>query len=398
MALRARQWVDAFDSALTAAGCSVSLGVHNALTAIIASATNDQAVERYTVAGKLPAGSEGYARFHFTTPAAFALTGNATIFMMDNSGAGSILQLYIGSTLLPSVYSAGGILGAGTNVGSSGAALASSTEYTFEIWWKKNVSIVVKQNGTTIINEAQSGATGNAVVADLRVGIDHYDGASATGWTALVTQLQVGDSQADTFSDPANPVNTAAASIAGSLVQGSTLTVTPGTWTSTAGTPSLAYLWKRDGASLGVTTTTYATVVGDVGHNITCDEIATNTFGSTTTGSNSLGPITAYVSASKDFASIAASAAAGYQEIVLDRGASFLPAAWRFQVVLEKWVVGETHGAPGSRLEATGIGATQALAEAMALTAINYLRAHRYGFGTGVSSGAHGGEEATDFA
>lgn len=100
--------------------------------------------------------------------------------------------------------------------------------------------------------------------------------------------------------------------------------------------------------------------------------------------------------ASKNFASVAASAAAGYVETVLDRGAAFLPASRRFQVVIEKPLVGETGKGSGSRLEATGIGASQAGAEAVALAAINNARAHRYGFDTDSSTGCHSGAQVTD--
>lgn len=100
--------------------------------------------------------------------------------------------------------------------------------------------------------------------------------------------------------------------------------------------------------------------------------------------------------ASKDHANIAAAVAAGYKETVTDRGASFTPASRRFLVVLDKPVVGETPGASGQRLEASGEGASQVAAEAVVLAALNNLRAHRYGFDTAVSSGGRGGTHTTD--
>lgn len=100
--------------------------------------------------------------------------------------------------------------------------------------------------------------------------------------------------------------------------------------------------------------------------------------------------------ASKDHANIAAAVAAGYKEVVLDRGATFTPASRRFQVVLDKPVVGEQPGQSGFRLEATGEGASQVAAEAVALAALNNLRAHRYGFDTGVSAGGRGGTHTVD--
>jgi hypothetical protein len=99
---------------------------------------------------------------------------------------------------------------------------------------------------------------------------------------------------------------------------------------------------------------------------------------------------------SKDHASIAAATGAGYKETVTDRGASFTPASRRFLVVLDKPIVGETPGQSGLRLEASGEGASQVAAEAVALAALNNLRAHRYGFDTNVSAGSRGGTQTTD--
>jgi hypothetical protein len=76
-----------------------------------------------------------------------------------------------------------------------------------------------------------------------------------------------------------------------------------------------------------------------------------------------------------DHASIAAATAAGYKEIVLDRGVSY--GATRFEVTLEP-IVGEP-GALGTMFRAFGQGSTQAAAEAVALAALNEQRAHRYG-------------------
>lgn len=100
--------------------------------------------------------------------------------------------------------------------------------------------------------------------------------------------------------------------------------------------------------------------------------------------------------ASKNFANVAAATAAGYKEIVTDRGASFTPASLRFLVVFDKWLTGETGAQSGSRVETTGEGASQVAAEAIALAALNNLRLHRYGADTGVSSGPHGGAHTTD--
>lgn len=77
-------------------------------------------------------------------------------------------------------------------------------------------------------------------------------------------------------------------------------------------------------------------------------------------------------------ANIAAATAAGYKETVLDRGASFSPASLRFEVTLDKALVGEPT-ATGNQIRAFGQGANQAAAEAVALAALNFQRKARYG-------------------
>ena len=52
-----------------------------------------------------------------------------------------------------------------------------------------------------------------------------------------------------------------------------TLTVVPGTW---EGSPVLTYEWRRDGALIGVTATTYDPVLADASHLLTVDETATD--------------------------------------------------------------------------------------------------------------------------
>jgi hypothetical protein len=77
-----------------------------------------------------------------------------------------------------------------------------------------------------------------------------------------------------------------------------------------------------------------------------------------------------------DHENIAAAQAAGYKEIVLDRGASY--GANRFEITLEKPIAGEP-GASGGMRRAYGRGSTQAAAEKQALAALNEQRVHRYG-------------------
>lgn len=93
---------------------------------------------------------------------------------------------------------------------------------------------------------------------------------------------------------PEYPLIITSPSVSGSATQGSTLTTTNGTWTSTdAYIPiSYSYQWTRAGVDIsGATSSTYATVVADVGNAVACKVTATNNRGATTiTSSNSITP------------------------------------------------------------------------------------------------------------
>jgi hypothetical protein len=84
----------------------------------------------------------------------------------------------------------------------------------------------------------------------------------------------------------AAPVNTTPPSISGTLVDGSTLTASPGVWSGQPA-PTLAYQWLRcdsSGASCvpigGATGSTYTLVTADVGSTVAVAVTATNTVGS----------------------------------------------------------------------------------------------------------------------
>jgi hypothetical protein len=85
------------------------------------------------------------------------------------------------------------------------------------------------------------------------------------------------------------PTNTAAPTVSGLQVYGSTLSVSDGTW-SAYPSPTYTYQWKADGTNIsGATSSTYASVIGDVGKAITCAVTATNVNGSNTqVSSNSI--------------------------------------------------------------------------------------------------------------
>lgn len=76
------------------------------------------------------------------------------------------------------------------------------------------------------------------------------------------------------------PVNLTLPTIAGTTTFGSTLTVTPGTWSGVPA-PTLTRQWQRDGVDIaGATGLTYVLVAADLGTTITVEEDATNVAGS----------------------------------------------------------------------------------------------------------------------
>jgi hypothetical protein len=85
---------------------------------------------------------------------------------------------------------------------------------------------------------------------------------------------------------PTLPANTLAPTISGTTQQGSTLTASQGTWTGTAPI-SYTYLWSD-----GKTGSTDLLDAGDIGQNISVTVTATNTVGSASATSVSVGPIT----------------------------------------------------------------------------------------------------------
>lgn len=86
----------------------------------------------------------------------------------------------------------------------------------------------------------------------------------------------------------AAPTFSVAPVISGASLNGSVLTVTPGTVAGVP-TPSVAHQWQADGTNIsGQTGTTYTTVTGDVGKAITCIETATNSQGNASSTSNAI--------------------------------------------------------------------------------------------------------------
>lgn len=99
---------------------------------------------------------------------------------------------------------------------------------------------------------------------------------------------------------PEYPSNSVAPSVSGTATQGNTLSSTTGTWVSTdAYNPiSYSYQWTRAGSDISsATSSTYSTVLADVGNAVACKVTATNNRGTTTvTSSNSITVTSANVS------------------------------------------------------------------------------------------------------
>jgi uncharacterized repeat protein (TIGR02543 family) len=88
---------------------------------------------------------------------------------------------------------------------------------------------------------------------------------------------------------PEYPINTASPTVSGSTTQGQTLSVTNGSWnTNLAYAPtSYTYQWKRAGSNIsGATSSTYTTVVADIGNSITCTVTAVNNRGTLSANSS----------------------------------------------------------------------------------------------------------------
>lgn len=95
---------------------------------------------------------------------------------------------------------------------------------------------------------------------------------------------------------PEFPLNTVAPSVSGSTTQGQTLTSSTGSWaTDDAYLGNYSYQWTRAGSNIsGATSSTYSTVVADIGNAIACKVTSTNDRGATTvTSSNSITVIAA---------------------------------------------------------------------------------------------------------
>ena len=89
------------------------------------------------------------------------------------------------------------------------------------------------------------------------------------------------------------PANTSPPTIAGSAVQGQTLTASTGSW---GGTPPIRYgfQWRRGGGAIaGATAATYVPTAGDVGYQLDVIVVATNEAGTSSATSSRTAPVSA---------------------------------------------------------------------------------------------------------
>ena len=89
-------------------------------------------------------------------------------------------------------------------------------------------------------------------------------------------------------------------------------------------------------------------------------------------------------------ASLAAAVTAGFKSVATDRGAGHLPASERWEVTVEKHIVGGL-GRRGGLMRAYGVGSSQAAAETRALAALEEQRSWRYGRAAAGGSISHDG-------
>jgi hypothetical protein len=219
------------------------------------------------------AGSRGGS---FTGSRIGSLYSSDTVRLYGTKGGVPAIGTSLAPVLItsPAVTPASGIvLGTVLNV-TNGTWTNSPTSYSYQ-WQRNGVNI--------------SGAAGSSYT------VVSADSDAMLGCIVTATNASGGTPTASNTVGPAItaiPSNTAVPVVSGSTLQGQTLTCTNGSWT---GSPfAYAFQWRRNGVNIsGATSSTYVTVSGDLGTNISCAVTATNVVGSSAAAaiSNSVGPI-----------------------------------------------------------------------------------------------------------
>jgi len=158
---------------------------------------------------------------------------------------------------------------------STGIWTGGPTGYTYQ-WFRGSTAI----SGATAMTYLQQAADAGAILHCKVTATNASGSTTAQSESTGVIAPEV----------EAAPVNTVLPEVTGSPIKGQTLTVSDGTWT---GNPtSYMYQWFS-GTNFVSTASTYVIQQFDVNKLIHCDVLATNSGGSTTASSNSVGPVTA---------------------------------------------------------------------------------------------------------
>ena len=147
---------------------------------------------------------------------------------------------------------------------------------TFAEQWLANGTAISGATGLTFV--PTSGQVGDNISVEVT--------ASNSGGSTQATSATVGPVTAAATA----PVNSVAPVISGTPQVGDTLTASTGTWSGSP-TPTFAFSWNGVGSPTNAST--YAPVTGDVGNNLIATVTATNSAGSASQPSASVGPVTA---------------------------------------------------------------------------------------------------------
>jgi hypothetical protein len=143
-------------------------------------------------------------------------------------------------------------------------------------------SLANSAGGKYAINSVSGQIT---VAAALAAGVDTIQ-IHATGTTPVVSDVT------PNISVDHVPTNSVAPGIAGSAVQGATLSASTGTWTATPAA-TFTYQWKRGGVAIGgATSSTYVVQNADVGAQLTVTVTATNRSGNASATSSATAAVT----------------------------------------------------------------------------------------------------------
>jgi len=216
MAVLWEQWIDGFDSTTTETGCTIDVDSAapfpdtNKITATIQSANDaeDRATGNETTLASLPQNDEGRLRFKFRTPVTFSLLANSTIVLISNAVAGAVIDLYITSAEKIGCFSSATTLQSASLNQAGATVLSADTEYTVEVAWKGATDATgfrrvwlndVLEFETINLDMV---AADDCDAAEMRLGIDHYDGGDASGWQAKIRMAQLSDDAAVQLTDP----------------------------------------------------------------------------------------------------------------------------------------------------------------------------------------------------